>query len=408
MEYPRLDRNSNGLKGIRVELDLHFMRLQEVISEKDKSSFHRLPFNLYKNDPNWIPPVNQEIEAIFNPLKNTFFADGEAIRLLLSDGEKIIGRIAAFYNRSNLNGIVKNGGIGFFECINNQEASNLLFDAAKKWLIEKGCNAMDGPVNFGERDKWWGLLVEGFDPPVYGLNYHLPWYKNLFEQYGFRNYFEQYTFLLHQNDPMPEIVFKIRDRLIQRNHIVFKTAEKNNLKKYALDFMAIYNQAWEHHEGVKMMTEAQADQLLEEVKPIMDPDLFIFAYVKNEPVGFFIGIPDANQILKYADGNLNVWGKLNVAAHMPFVKFKNLFGIIFGVVPAHHNKGIEAGLAATMHEKVSNHRSYQQIEMLWIGDFNKKMLNFVRHIQAKKYRTLITYRIIFDEQIPFERCPVIE
>ena len=138
MEYPRLDRNSNGLKGIRVELDLHFMRLQEVISEKDKSSFHRLPFNLYKNDPNWIPPVNQEIEAIFNPLKNTFFADGEAIRLLLSDGEKIIGRIAAFYNRSNLNGIVKNGGIGFFECINNQEASNLLFDAAKKWLIEKG------------------------------------------------------------------------------------------------------------------------------------------------------------------------------------------------------------------------------------------------------------------------------
>lgn len=384
------------------------MQLQEVISEKDKRSFHRLPFNLYKNDPNWIPPVTQEIEAIFNPLKNIFFADGEAIRFLLADGKKIIGRIAAFYNRSNLNGIVKNGGIGFFECINNQEAANLLFDAAKKWLIVRGCNTMDGPVNFGERDKWWGLLVEGFDPPVYGLNYHLPYYKNLFEQYGFRNYFEQYTFLLHQNDPMPEIVFKIRDRLIQRNHVVFKTAEKNNLKKYALDFMEIYNQAWEHHAGIKRMTEEQSDQLLEDVKSIMDPDLFIFAYVNNEPAGFFIGIPDPNQLLKYAYGNLNLWGKLNVAVHMPFVKFKNLYGIIFGVVPAHQNKGIEAGLSATMHEKVSNHRSYQQIEMLWIGDFNKKMLNFVRHIQAKKYRTLITYRIIFDEQIPFERCPVIE
>lgn len=94
--------------------------------------------------------------------------------------------------------------------------------------------------------------------------------------------------------------------------------------------------------------------------------------------------------------------------HMPFIKFKKIYGIIFGVVPAYQHKGIEAGLAATMHEKVSNHRSYQEIEMLWIGDFNKKMLNFVHHIQAKKYRTLITYRIIFDEQILFERCPVIE
>lgn len=384
------------------------MQVHEVVSAKDIGRFHKMPFRLYQNDPNWIPHLEGEVEAVFNHQKNNLFNAGEAVRFLLADNHKIIGRVAAFYIESNLNGKIKPGGIGFFECINNQEAANLLFDAAKKWLVEKGCNAMDGPINFGERDKWWGLLVDGFDPPVYGLNYHLPYYKKLFEQYGFQNYFEQYTFTLHQNDPMPEIVFKIRERLTQRNQIIFKTAEKNNLKKYALDFMSVYNQAWEHHAGVNRMTEQQSLKLLEDVKPIMDPDLFIFAYLHGQPVGFFIGIPDANQILKYARGNMNFWGKLNIALHLPFVKFKNLFGVIFGVVPAHQNKGIEAGLAAVMHEKVSNHRSYQQIELLWIGDFNKKMLNFVNHIQAKKYRTLITYRIIFDEQIPFERCPVIE
>jgi len=385
------------------------MHLEEVITSRHKAQFHHLPFDLYRHVSNWVPPLKQHIEKIFDRSLNTHFAHGDAIRFLLFDqNNRVIGRIAAFYNEANTGEKIKAGGTGFFECINNQEAANQLFDACRTWLMAKGFNAMDGPVNFGGRDRWWGLLIEGFDPPVYGMNYHLPYYQQLFEAYGFKNYFEQYTYTLHRNTGMPDMIYRIKERLTEREQVVFQPAEKNNLEKYAADFRTIYNQAWANHEGAEPIDEAQSRAIMHEIKPVMDPSMLLFAYVRGEPAGFFIALPDVNRLLKYAHGNFNLWGKLNVLAHKPFVRMKNLYGIIFGVIPQYQNRGIEAGLAAMMHEMVNKSRYYEQIELLWIGDFNKKMLNFVRHIQAKKYRTLITYRILFDETIPFERCRVIE
>lgn len=385
------------------------MHLIEVTNKDTISWFHGLPFQLYSTSSNYIPPIKQEIERLFDKRKNKLLETGDAIRYIVNDKDgNTLGRIAAFYRTKPGNGNLLIGGCGFFESVDDQDVANLLFDGCKNWLAGNGFNAMDGPINFGGRDKWWGLLVDGFDTPVYGMNYHHPYYKALFENYGFKNYFEQYTYVLARSNNMPPIVYRIKQRLEDRNKVKFVTASKNNLNKFAADFRTIYNQAWAEHDDFTPISAEQSLDLMREIKPIMDPELLIFAYVNDEPAGFFIGLPDANQLLKYAGGNLNLRGMLNVLMHKPFVKMERIYGVVFGVVPAYQNKGVEAGMAAYMHEIVNNSDKYTHIELLWIGDFNKKMLNFVAHIQAKQNRTLITYRKIFDDSIPFERCPAIK
>ena len=167
------------------------MTIIEVQSRLQRKIFNRIPFDIYKNDSNWIPHLEKDIESIFSNKENKFFRHGEAVRWILkNENGQFIGRIAAFINKKKaFSEKQATGGVGFFECIDNQSAATLLFDTAKKWLEQREMKAMDGPINFGERDRFWGLLVEGFEnPPVYANPYHPPYYQKLFENYGFKTY----------------------------------------------------------------------------------------------------------------------------------------------------------------------------------------------------------------------------
>src|SRR5690348_15022320 len=148
------------------------MRVQEVCSQRDKQWFLEMPGLIYRDDPAYIRPLDKDINAVFDPAKNKFFRQGECSRwLLLDERDQAIGRVAVFVNRKYRQQ-QPTGGIGFFECIDSQEAADLLLDHCRQWLQERGMEAMDGPVNFGERDRWWGLLTEGFYEPLYGMNYN--------------------------------------------------------------------------------------------------------------------------------------------------------------------------------------------------------------------------------------------
>ncbi len=157
-----------------------------------------------KNNPNYIQPLDNEVNDVFNTLKNKNFKYGETKRWILKDdNNNLIGRIAAFIHSKYINKGTEfaTGGIGFFDCINDSAAAKILFDAAKNWLQSKGMEAMDGPINFGDRDKWWGLMVEGFEqPPIYGMPYNPPYYEQLFENYGFKNYYNQYYYAMGVKD----------------------------------------------------------------------------------------------------------------------------------------------------------------------------------------------------------------
>ena len=173
------------------------MTILEVNNKKLINEFHKIPSTIYKNDKNWIPHIKQEVEAVFDIKKNKYFRHGEAIRWILKDESgKNIGRIAAFINHKTAKTEKQpTGGVGFFECIDDENSAKTMFDSAKKWLESKGMEAMDGPINFGEKDKYWGLLVDGFEKaPIYGNAYQPKYYQKFFDNYGFKTYFEQYVF----------------------------------------------------------------------------------------------------------------------------------------------------------------------------------------------------------------------
>src|SRR5688572_25689610 len=174
------------------------MIIHEVTSAEDARAFVQFPVKLYRGHPHWIRPIDKDVEDVFDPSKNPSFQDGACARWLLKASDNsIAGRIAAFMNektatRGNDQPV---GGIGFFECVNDRDCAFTLFEKGKDWLLARGMKAMDGPVNFGNRDRWWGLLVDGFDrEPNYLCNYNFAYYRDLFETYGFQTYFRQFTF----------------------------------------------------------------------------------------------------------------------------------------------------------------------------------------------------------------------
>ncbi|MGF2412255.1 MAG: GNAT family N-acetyltransferase, partial [Ferruginibacter sp.] len=164
------------------------------VTDATEEAFIGLPYILYKDDPSFIAPLQGEIKKIFNPKTNSFFEHGHCTRWLLYNDKTLIGRIAAFINleKAHTSG-TPTGGVGFFECINNQDAANTLFTTAVSWLKAKGMQAAEGPINFGENDNWWGLLVHGFRQPSMGMNYNPPYYQQLFENFGWQKSYDQIT-----------------------------------------------------------------------------------------------------------------------------------------------------------------------------------------------------------------------
>src|SRR6187551_3651266 len=187
------------------------MQLVEVTDKKLAQYFLRVNAIINEKTPNYIRPLDKDINDVFDPKKNKAYRFGTTIRWLLkNEAGDVLGRIAAFTNKKykNKGDDVPVGGIGFFDCINDQSAADMLFDVAKHWLIQRGVEAMDGPINFGERDRWWGLVTNGFDEPLYCMNYNPPYYQQLFENYGFKAFFHQICFGLHPKAPLTAKMFE--------------------------------------------------------------------------------------------------------------------------------------------------------------------------------------------------------
>ncbi|MDA8956286.1 hypothetical protein N9H19_01520 [Flavobacteriales bacterium] len=387
------------------------MTILEVNNRKLINEFHKIPFSIYKNDKNWIPHIKQDVEKVFNKEKNKYFRHGEAIRWILKDESgNCIGRIAAFVNHK----IAKTekqptGGVGFFECQKNKDGAKKMFDTAKKWLESKGMEAMDGPINFGEKDKYWGLLVDGFDKaPIYGNAYQPKYYQQFFEDYGFKTYFEQYVYSRNVDQDINQKYKDRSERILKNEAYTFRHLESKKMFEYAEDFRTVYNKAWTSHNNFKGMAASQARAIMRSMKPVMDEQLIWFAYHNNEPVAFFIALPELNEIFKHLNGNLNFLGKIKFLFYKWTKKCDNVFGLAFGVSPEHQRKGLEGALIMAIKKQFETKSSnYKKLIITWIGDFNPKMLHIIDNLGAQKYMTLKTYRKLFDENAPFEKCKTI-
>ncbi|MDQ2769042.1 MAG: hypothetical protein M3Y54_00900 [Bacteroidota bacterium] len=389
------------------------MPLLEVTDARLARDFIRLPARLHAGVPPYIGPLENEVEVVFDPAKNPKLKNGEVIRWVMTDARgQTVGRLAAFLNRDAVDvqdASLPTGGVGFFECIDDQAVANQLFDAGRQWLLARGMAAMDGPINFGERDRFWGLLIDGYDrEPTYGMFWHPPYYRQLFEQYGFQLYFKQYTCFRLIGTPLHTNF----ERMAQKHAGAYRFAhaDKSKPEKLAHDFHHVYNLAWAKHSGVKLMSLDQARGIVQEMGPVLDERLLWFGYHGDEPVSFFIGLPELNQIFKHVGRRLDLPGKLRFLwARWRFQRKndKNSFGIIYGVVPEHQGKGVDAAMLHYARTAVEA-AGYHDIEMNWIGDFNPRMLVTMRSIGAKIIKTHATYRYLFDRERPFERSPIIK
>lgn len=385
--------------------------LTEVINRRNVREFLDFPSTLYKGNKNWIRPLDEDIVKIFNPKKNRLFKRGEAIRWILKDeNNKVIGRIAAYYDEKTAKKSDQpTGGCGFFDCINDKYAAKMLFDASKGWLKNHGMEAMDGPVNFGSRENFWGCLSEGYYEPIYNMPYNHKYYNELFESYGFQNYFNQFTFHVPLiGGTLDPVISEKAARIRKDPTITFGFHDKKNPKITANNFMEVFNAAWAKFPGVKPVTQSQATALFKSMKQIIDPKLIIFAYHNNKPIAFFIMIPDLFQIIRNFNGNFNLINKLRLLYKLKVKKVcTRAVGIIFGVVPEFQGKGVAEGMIVYFEDEVAKGVNYTDLEMNWIGDFNPKMIKLVKQIGGKVRKTHITFRYLFDRTKEFERAKIL-
>jgi len=383
------------------------MHMYEVKTDADKKLFLEVAVNLYRDDKNWIRPLDKDIEEVFDPNKNKFFKRGECTRWILKDNnDNAIGRIAAFVNRQYKEA-QPTGGIGFFECINDQQTANYMFDFCKQWLEARGMEAMDGPINFGERDKWWGLVVNGFYEPLYGMNYNPPYYQQLFENYGFKNYFDQVCFAMKTHDRLSEKFYQRHDIVATDPNYRAVHISKSNIEKFATDFTTVYNKAWAGHGGGKSLEEKTVQKMFKTMKPVMDETLTWFTYYKDEPIAIWVNLPDLNQFSKHLNGKFGLLQKLKFLWLQKFGKCNRFVGIVFGIVPEFQGKGVDAFMIVEAAKIIQPMARYENYEMQWIGDFNPKMINVAESICPNRSRILSTYRYIFDRSKEFKRHKVL-
>jgi hypothetical protein len=388
------------------------MQIFEVTRTAERKEFIRFPKELYRNDPNWVTPLDSEVEAVFDPLLNNTFGHGIAVRWILRDEKhRTIGRIAAFidYNRSGSTR-QPTGGIGYFEVTESRDAAFMLFDTAKKWLSAKGMEAMDGPINFGENDNNWGLLVEGFMQQSFGMPYNKKYYRNFFLEYGFKNYFEQYSYhrTVRGADrkiiAFPPRMVKIADWLTKRPGYSFRHFEVRNPDRFINDIVEIYNSTWSVFK--EDFTPLNPDFLritLNKTKPFIDEELIWFAYYYDKPIAFFILYPDLNQIIKHFGGKMNLWNKMRFIYFRATHKMTRVRAVAGGVHPSYQNSGIESSIFLQLYNIFAKKRWYDELELSWVGDFNPKMIAIYEALGATKVKTHVTFRYMINSELTFLR-----
>jgi GNAT superfamily N-acetyltransferase len=387
------------------------MTIIKVIDRKTKKDFLRTAKEIYKDDKTWVCPLDKDIDAVFDPSKNTYYRHGEAERwILVDDKNNLTGRIAAFIDTNLSNSYEQpTGGMGFFECINDKPSAFLLFDTAKEWLRSKGMEAMDGPINFGETDKYWGLLVEGFTHPSFDIAYNHPYYQDLFESYGFKTYYKMEGFHLDISKPLPERFLKIAEWVSAKPGYEFHNFTWKDQDKYIKDFAKVFNEAWSSFKvNFEPLEHEYIRGVLRKAKAILDEEFIWFAYYNGEPIGIYLMFPDFNQILKHLNGRLDLFSMIKFFYLKSRKTMTRARGVLMGVIPKYQGLGIESAFILYLRKVFDRKPHYTEIEFSWVGDFNPKMRKIFISVGSVPVKNYVTYRYLFDRNREFKRYPILE
>jgi GNAT superfamily N-acetyltransferase len=365
------------------------IRRIELGNRKELKTFIKFPWRIYRDDPNWVPPLILDQLQFFTPGKNPYFSHSAAQLFMAFRGAEPVGRISAHENNQHIH-VHKDGAgfFGFFECIDDQAVANRLFDVAATWLAERGLKAMRGPVSFSVNHEV-GLLLDAFDEaPLIRMTYNPPYYPGLIEGYGLQKIQDLYAYVMFESEEIPERLRAIADRALEDPKLVVRTVQIRDFKNEMERIRKIYAEAWSENWGAVPLTEEEFDRITGEFRLIYDRDLFFIAEYDGEPAGLSLVLPDMNQALQKADGRLFPLGLLKMLWHRR--KIDSWRMPVLGVRREHRLRGIEVVLICRTSDVVKTKRNYRKGEMSWILESNTAANAVLRKLGARRSKT---YRI---------------
>ncbi len=318
------------------------IKIKKVETKSDLNIFIKCQWKFYKNDPNWVPPLLMERKTLLSREKNPFFKNAEADYFIAYRNDEIVGRIAAIKNDMHLKYHNDNSGFfGFFECINDQEVANALFDTAKKWLKEKGLSSMLGPANPSSNDEW-GMLLEGFDdPPRLLMTYNPKYYLDLCSNYGMIKAKDLLAYKLENHKVMgSEKLKRVQQIARDRYKLKISQLDMKNFAKELEKVKFVYNKAWAPNWGFIPMTDEQIDAMAKDLKPLVEPSLVLFGEIDNQLVGFALVMLDYNHIFRQMNGRLLPFNFIKLFTKKKEIKWARI--ITLGLIPEHQKKGLDA------------------------------------------------------------------
>jgi len=369
-------------------MTLNTIEVTSVITKKDLRDFIKLPWKIYKNDTNWVPPLISQQKVVFDKTKHPFFEHSEAEFFIARKGREPVGTIVAILNNRHNKVHDENVGFfGFFETIKDYQVAEKLLDTVMDWAKEKNLDYLRGPENYSQNEVC-GLLVDGFDTsPVILMAHNPPYYQDFIEKYGFTKAMDMWAYYMDKNTQIPERLIKVVERIKARSDITFRTINKKDLKNEVERVKQVYNHAWEKNWGFVPLTDHELDHIADELKQIVDPDIVFFAEVDSKPVGFSLAVPDINQALKKINGRLFPFGLFKLLYYAR--KIDRLRVLIMGVIEQYRNKGIDSVFYLETYRKAIA-KGYKWGEFSWILENNDPINTALRNIGAKVYKT---YRI---------------
>jgi GNAT superfamily N-acetyltransferase len=370
---------------------LNAIEVSRVDSAAERNAFIRFQWQIYRDDPAWVPPLILERKQFLDRKRHPFYLHGDAALFLARRDREIVGRIMASDdpNYNSLHG-TNVGCFGLFECIDDVEVASALFNAAGDWLRRKGRSEIMGPIDYST-NYVCGLLIDGFQHPPTLLTAHNPaYYTSLIETGGFTKLKDWYAWWFSE---YPAPAERLRKIAAARAGKVGAKIRPINLRKIAEDgqkIRAIYNQAWERNWGFVPFTEAEADHMAAEMKPLVVAPATLLAEVGDTPVGFVIGVPDINVALRHINGRLTKFGLPVGLLKLLYYRTKIRTGrlVALGVVKQYRRAGIAEMLVLHVMDEAFRRGFTGELSMTL--EDNVLVNRFIEALGAQRYKT---YRI---------------
>ncbi len=369
-------------------------RIHTARTKRELRAFVRFPWQVYKDDPLWVPPLIMERKEFLDRRKNPFFKHADVVLYLARKNGETLGRIAGIVNHNHIKTHnEKSGFFGLFECVNDQDVATALLDSVRDWLKSKGMEAMRGPANFSSNEDW-GFLLEGFDSrPSVMMPYNPPYYLELAGAYGMAKVKDLYAYFIDETLPTPPRVVRMAENIRKKEGITIRSLNLKEFDREVREIKQIYNSAWSRNWGFVPMTEEEFDHLADNLKQIVDPHMVFIAEVDGKPAGFSLALPDFNQVLARLNGRLFPVGIFKLLWH---TKIKNKIDgvriITMGVVPEFQKRGIDTVFYVETYN-VGVKRGYRWAEMSWILEDNTMMNRMLELLGATLYKKYRIYEI---------------